>query len=548
MSFEERLAGAVREAVRKAYGIELDGIHVERPNDPSHGDFATNVALANARVFRRNPREVAENLVGALDAPFVQEAGVAGPGFVNFRLSEEALWDGVGALLHEGDAYGRREASGDPVLLEFVSANPTGPLLVSHGRHAAYGDSLGRVLEAAGASVSRECYFNDAGNQIRLLGESVAASYAKLRGEEWPVSEPSALYQGEYIRDIARDLHKTVEGNEDPLTDENRDETVARFAAFAVRWCIDDINKTLARARVHFDTFFKETSLYESGTVEALVEELSEAEHTYESEGALWLATSRFGDDKDRVLVKSDGSYTYMAPDLAYHRDKWERGFREAIDVLGADHAGYPPRIKAGLVALGVPRDFLDVQLLRLVKLLRGGEQVKVSKRAGNIVTFDELLDEVGEDVARYFYVRSSHKSEMNFDLDLAIRQSDENPVFYVQYAHARISSIFERAGESPDELGEIPTGDLAPEERLLVLELLDFPRVIENCAARREVHPIPTYLETLATRFHQFYTVHRVLVDDADVRAHRLALCAATRTVLSSGLGLLGVSAPEKM
>jgi arginyl-tRNA synthetase len=548
MSFEERLAGAVREAVQRTYGVELDGIHVERPNDPSHGDFATNVALVNAKVLRRNPREVAENLVGALAAPFVREAEVAGPGFVNFRLSTEALWDEVGALLGERETYGRREPSGDPVLLEFVSANPTGPLLVSHGRHAAYGDSLGRIMEAAGAIVSRECYFNDGGNQIRLLGESVAARYAELRGAEWPVSEALDLYQGEYIKDIARDLYESVEDPEHLLISANRDETLAQFATFAIRWCVGDIERTLERARVRFDTYFYETSLYGSGAVEALVRALTEAGYVYESDGALWLATSKFGDDKDRVLVKSDGSYTYMAPDLAYHRHKWDRGFRKAVNVLGADHAGYPPRIRAGLVALGVPRDFLEVEIIRLVKLIRGGEQVKFSKRAGNIVTFDELLDEVGADVARYFFVRSSHKTEMNFDLDLAIRHSEENPVFYVQYAHARISSIFERAETSPEELGEVPAGDLAPEERLLVLELLDFPRVIQSAASRREVHPIPTYLETLATRFHQFYTVHRVLVEDADVRARRLALCAATKAVLGSGLDLLGVNAPEKM
>jgi len=311
---------------------------------------------------------------------------------------------------------------------------------------------------------------------------------------------------------------------------------------------MDDIKRTLARVRVHFDTYFNEKDLYGSVAAKQVVQELADGDNLYDREGAVWLATSRFGDDKDRVLVKSDGSYTYMVPDLAYHRDKWERGFRTAIDVLGADHAGYPPRVRAGLVALGLPREFLDVELVRLVKLVREGEQVKFSKRAGNIVTFDELLDEVGEDVARYFYVRSSHNTEMNFDLDLAIKQSDENPVFYVQYAHARISSIFGRAGMGPDEVGEIPTGDLAPEERLLVLELLDFPRVIENCAARREVHLLPTYLETLSTRFHQFYTVHRVLVDDSGVRARRLALCAATKTVLRSGLHLLGVNAPEKM
>ncbi len=545
MSFEERLAGAVREAVRRAYGIELEGVHVERPNDPSHGDFATNVALANAGVFRRNPREVAEAIVGALEAPFVREAEIAGPGFVNFRLSEEALWDEVGSLLDEGAGYGRREASEKPVLLEYVSANPTGPMHVGHGRQAAYGDSLARVLEAAGRPVYREYYFNDGGNQIRILGESVAVRYAGIYGREWPVSDPDALYPGEYVREIARAL---ADERGEIYLEMSPDKALSEIETFATRWCMDDIERTLARSRVRFDNYFNEKDLYESGEIEVLISDLKKSGHAYESEDALWLDSSKLGDDKDRVLRKKDGSYTYMAPDIAYHRNKHERGFAAAVDVLGADHAGYPPRIRAGLRALGLPEDFYEVELVRLVKLVREGEQVKFSRRAGNVVTLDELLDEVGEDVARYFYVRSSHKSEINFDLDLAIQQSDENPVFYVQYAHARIASIFERAGTSPEELGEIPAGELAPEERRLVLELLDFPRVIENAAARREVHPIPTYLETLATRFHQFYTVHRVLVDDADVRARRLALCAATKTVLRVGLGLLGVNAPEKM
>jgi arginyl-tRNA synthetase len=545
MSFEERLAGAVRDAVRDAYGVALDSVHVERPNDPSHGDFATNVALANARVLERNPREVAENLVEVLDTPFVARAEVAGPGFVNFWLTPEALWQGVGTVLGKGRRYGREEPSGDPMQLEFVSANPTGPMTVAHGRHAAYGDSLARILEAAGRVVSREYYFNDRGNQIRLLGESVAARYAGLYEREWPVSDPDDLYRGEYVGEIARALAKE---HGDRYLGMPPEKALPEIGAFATSWCMEDIKKTLARARVHFDTYFNEKSLYDSGAVEEVIEDLKRRGHVYESEGALWLASSRFGDDKDRVLVKRDGTYTYMAPDLAYHRAKWERGFRTAVDVLGADHAGYPPRIRAGLVALGLPPDFLDVELIRLVKLMRAGEQVKVSKRAGTFVTFDEVLDEVGVDVARYFYVRSSHKTEMNFDLDLAIRHSDENPVFYVQYAHARIASIFERAGTSPEEVGEIPAGEIAPEERLLVLELLDFPRVVHSAAARREVHPIPTYLETLATRFHQFYTVHRVLVDDEEVRTRRLALSAATKTVLAAGLDLLGVSAPEKM
>jgi arginyl-tRNA synthetase len=545
MSFEERLAGAVREAVRSAYGIELDGVHVERPNDPSHGDFATNVALANARSFKRNPREVAENLVEALEAPFVRWAEVAGPGFVNFWLSSEALWEEIGELLREGEGYGRREPAGDSMLLEYVSVNPTGPMTVAHGRHAAYGDSLARILEATGWIVSREYLFNDGGRQVQLFGESVAVRYAGLYGRDWPVSDPDALYKGDYTEEIARDL---ADEHGERFLEMDPEEALREISTFAARWCMDDIKRTLDRVRARFDTYFNEKSLYESGEIERTVEDLRKRGHAYEREGAIWLASSKFGDDKDRVLVKGDGSYTYMAPDLAYHRDKWERGFRTAVDVLGADHAGYPPRIRAGLVALGLPRDFLDVELIRLVKLMRGGEQVKVSKRAGTFVTFDELLDEVGVDVARYFYVRSSHKTEMNFDLDLAIRQSEENPVFYVQYAHARISSIFDRAGMAPGEVGEIPAGELALEERLLILELLDFPRVIQNSAARREVHPLPTYLETLATRFHQFYTVHRVLIDDPDLRARRLALCAATKTVLRSGLGLLGVEAPEKM
>jgi arginyl-tRNA synthetase len=546
VSFEERLAGALREAVRRAYGVELNGVHVERPNDPDHGDFATNVALANARVIGRNPREVAGELVEALDAPFVSSAEVAGPGFLNFRLSEAALWGEVGALLREGEGYGRRETSGEPIQIEFVSANPTGPMHVGHGRQAAYGDSLARILEAAGRNVSREYYFNDGGRQVRLFGESVAVRYAALYGREWPVPDPDALYKGDYTGEIARDL---ADEYGERLFELNEQEALEEISAFASRWCMDDIRRTLGRVRVRFDSFFNEKSLYNSGAVERTVEELEERGQVYESEGAVWLASSRFGDDKDRVLVKGDGTYTYVAPDIAYHRDKWQRGFRTVVNVLGADHAGYGPRLRAGLVALGLPGDFLDVELVRLVKLLREGEQVKFSKRAGNIVTLDELLDEVGEDVARYFYVRSSHKTEMNFDLDLAIKQSDENPVFYVQYAHARIASIFGRAGTSPDKVAEFPPGGaLAREERLLVLELLDFPRVVRGAADRREVHPIPTYLETLATRFHQFYTVHRVLVDDDESRTRRLALCAATKTVLRAGLDLLGVHAPEKM
>jgi arginyl-tRNA synthetase len=542
---EERVAEALRMAVWKAYGIELDGIHVERPNEAAHGDFATNVALANARIFKRNPREVAQKIADALDASFLEKVEVAGPGFINFWLSSGTLGEELGALLSAGEGYGRREPSGEPVLLEFVSANPTGPMTVGHGRHAAYGDSLARILEAAGRKVSREYYFNDGGNQIRLLGESVAARYAELFDREWPVSDEKALYRGEYVREIAEGL-KGRDG--DRYLNVRPEDALPEITAFATAWCMEDIKTTLGRARVRFDSYVNEKSLYESGAVEEIIRELKKDGHAYEGEGAVWLASSRFGDDKDRVLVRKDGSYTYVAPDIAYHLDKRRRGFARAVDIWGADHAGYEPRLRAGLVALGLPEDFLDVELVRLVKLVRGGEQVKVSKRAGTFVTFDELMDEVGEDAARYFYVRSSHRTEMNFDLAIAIQQSDENPVYYVQYAHARIASIFRRAGLRPEAVRDVPPGDFSPEERALLLELFDFPRVVEGAAARKEVHPLPTYLEALATRFHRFYTVHQVLVEDGDLRQRRLALCAATKIVLGAGLDLLGVSAPERM
>ena len=542
---EERVAGALRTAVREAYGLELNGIHVERPNEAAHGDFATNVALANARIFKRNPLEVAQGIADALYAPFLEKVEVAGPGFINFWLSSGALDEELKVLLSAGEGYGRQEPSGEPILLEFVSVNPTGPMTVAHGRHAAYGDSLARILEASGRRTYREYYFNDGGNQIRLLGESVAARYAELFDREWPVADEGALYRGGYVHEMAQGLK--ARGGDQYLNLPPED-ALSEIMTFATVWFMEDIKATLRRARVRFDSYFNEKSLYESSAVEEVIEELEKSGHAYESEDAVWLASSRFGDDKDRVLVKKDGSYTYVAPDIAYHVDKYRRGFARAVDIWGADHAGYGPRLKAGLVALGLPEDFLEIELVRLVKLVRRGEQVKVSKRAGTFVTFDELLDEVGEDAARYFYVRSSHRTEMNFDLAVAIQQSDENPVYYVQYAHARIASIFRRAGLRPEDIEEVPPGDFSPEERALLLELSDFSRVIEGAAARREVHPLPTYLEALATRFHRFYTVHQVLVEDKGLRQRRLALCAGTKAVLAAGLNFLGVNAPQRM
>lgn len=544
--FEELIRTEVRRAAEREFGVGLERVHVERPNDPAHGDFASNVALANAKVFRRNPREVAGRLAEAIASPYLASVEVAGPGFLNFRLSARAFWEGIEGLLEAGERFGRKEPAGEAANVEFVSANPTGPMHVGHGRQAAYGDSLARLLEAAGRKVSREYYFNDGGNQMRLSAETVAVEYARLYGEEWPVEDPEKLYRGEYNRDIARDLAER-RGRE--LLDVGREEGLGEIGLFAADWCMTDIRRTLERIGVRFDTYFNEKTLYEDGRVEATIRELEERGHTYRADGALWLRAQEFGDDKDRVLVKSDGSYTYAAPDIAYHRDKWGRGFRTAINVLGSDHAGYFQRLNAGIVALGLPEDFLDVEIVRLVKLTREGEQVKFSKRAGNVVTLDELLDEVGADVARYFYARFSHRTEMNFDLDLAIKESDENPVFYVQYAHARIASIFRRAETDPNAARKVQPAELSEGERALANELFDFPRVVRNAAAKREVHLLPAYLETLATRFHQFYTHNRVLVDgDPATRERRLALCAATKSVIANGLDLLGVSAPEKM
>ncbi|WP_119068347.1 arginine--tRNA ligase [Rubrobacter indicoceani] len=545
--FEGRVGEEIRAAASREFAVELGNVHVERPNEASHGDFASNVALANAKAFRRNPREVAEKLAAAIDAPFISLVEVAGPGFLNFRISPEATWNGISGLLAEGERYGRDEPSGEAANVEFVSANPTGPMHVGHGRQAAYGDSLARMLEAAGRRVSREYYFNDGGNQMRLSAETVAVEYAKLFDEAWPVADEGALYKGEYNADIARDLMK-AHGRE--YLDADREAGLAAIGLFAADWCMNDIRRTLDRVGVRFDTYFNEKTLYSDGRIEATIRELRDNGHTFDADGALWLRATELGDDKDRVLVKSDGSYTYAAPDIAYHRDKWGRGFRTAINVLGADHAGYFQRLNAGIVALGLPGDFLDVEIVRLVKLTRDGELVKFSKRSGNVVALDELIDEVGVDVVRYFYVRSSHKTEMNFDLDLAIKESEENPVFYVQYAHARIASIFRRAGTEPRTLvgANLEAADLTEGERALANELFDYPRVVRNAAGKREVHLLPAYLEALATRFHQFYAHNRVLVDDEATKNRRLALCAATKSVIANGLDLLGVSAPEEM
>lgn len=546
-SFEARVRDEIKAAASREFGADLDNVHVERPNEAAHGDFASNVALANAKVFRKNPREVAEKLAAAIDAPFIAAVEIAGPGFLNFRLAPDAFWTGISGLLEDGEKYGRSETTGEAANVEFVSANPTGPMHVGHGRQAAYGDSLARILEAAGRRVSREYYFNDGGNQMRLSAETVAVEYAKLYEEVWEVADEDALYKGEYNRDIAHDL-KEAHGRK--YLDTDRDSGLKAIGDFAADWCMTDIRKTLARMGVRFDTYFNEKTLYDDGRIEATIDELRQNGQTFDADGALWLRASEFGDDKDRVLVKSDGSYTYAAPDIAYHRDKWGRGFRTAINVLGADHAGYFQRLNAGIVALGLPEDFLDVEIVRLVKLTKGGVQVKFSKRSGNVVALDELVDEVGVDVARYFYARFSHKTEMNFDLDLAIKESDENPVFYVQYAHARIASIFRKAGVEPQSLiGEkLEAAELSGGERALANELFDYPRVVRNAATKREVHLLPAYLETLATRFHQFYTHNRVLVDDEATKQRRLALCAATKAVIANGLDLLGVSAPEKM
>ena len=539
-------------------GMDVPNFVIERTRSREHGDFATNAAMLLAKPARAKPRELAEKLVAALPVnALVGKVDIAGPGFINFFLAPGAYHAEVRRILADGDAYGRsKTGAGKTVGVEFVSANPTGPLHVGHGRNAVLGDCLSRLFDATGWNVKREFYYNDAGVQIQNLAISVQA---RARGiapgdADWPEDG----YRGDYIADVAKaylagesvtaDGH-TVTGAKNP----DDLDAIRRFAVAALR---HEQDLDLKAFGADFDVYFLESSLYTDGKVEETVNGLLAHGHTYEEGGALWLRTTDFGDDKDRVMRKSDGTYTYFVPDVAYHLSKWQRGYENAVTVLGADHHGTLARVKAGLQALdaGIPKDWPHYVLYQMITVMRGGEEVKISKRAGSYLTLRDLIDEAGRDATRYFLIARRSDSQLVFDIDLARSQSNDNPVYYIQYAHARVCRVLEELAERglppvDTQVGIEQMTQLNSEpEQVLLTELSRYPEVVDGAANSLEPHLIAQYLRELAGALHSYYHEHKWIVDDADLRNARITLAVATRQVIRNGLDLLGLSAPEKM
>ena len=540
------------ELERVAAGFGADGLEfvLERPRDAGHGDLATNLAMLLARRDRVNPREMAARVVAELQfsPSLVSRTEIAGPGFINLWLADSQLADAVATILAQGASYGRSAAgAGTKVNIEFVSANPTGPLHVGHGRGAALGDAVAALHEWTGHAVTREFYINDAGVQIDRLAASLWARVKQEAG--LPGEIPEGGYHGDYLRENAREI-LAAEGPEFARLPD--DEGIRRSRALAIRIQREEQDRDLAEFGVRFDVMSSEQAIYDAGRVERAIALLGERGLTYEAEGALWLRTTQFGDDKDRVLRKGDGSLTYLVPDIAYHIDKHERGFDRAIDVWGADHHGYIPRMRAVLVALGYSPDFFHVELVQLVKVLREGEEVKMSKRSGEFVTLRDLVDEVGVDAARYFFLARKGASPLDFDVDLAKRQTDENPVFYVQMAHARLSGIFRTAERTPESVeGVLDLSALpAPQDTELLKKLVTFPEIVAKAAREREPHRITVFLHELATVVHGWYHHTRAVgaPEGAATESARLLLARAARIVLGNGLALLGISAPDRM
>ncbi|CAB3702275.1 arginine--tRNA ligase [Achromobacter dolens] len=532
---------------------------LERPKVAAHGDVATNVAMQLAKPAKRNPRELAQAIVEALLAlpgarDLVESAEIAGPGFINLRVTAAARQAVITAVAEQGEAFGRAARSGEKILVEFVSANPTGPLHVGHARQAALGDALCRLYDAIGWDVTREFYYNDAGNQIENLAISVQARARGLTTDspEWPADG----YKGDYILDIARDFQagKTIQASDgEPVTATGNIDSLEDIRAFAVAYLRREQDLDLQAFGLKFDNYYLESSLYTSGRVEATVKALIAGGHTYEEGGALWLRTTELGtgDDKDRVMRKSEGGYTYFVPDVAYHKAKWERGFHRAVNIQGSDHHGTVARVRAGLQALeeGIPKDYPSYVLHKMVKVMRGGQEVKISKRAGSYVTMRDLIDWVGRDAVRYFLIQRRADTEFVFDVDLALSKSDENPVYYIQYAHARICSVINNAGMPPADVAAADASLLtAPSEFALMQRLAEFPHVVALAAQELAPHHIAFWLRDCAADFHGWYNAERVLVDDPALKLARLRLAATTRQVLANGLALLGVSAPERM
>ncbi len=552
----DRLSREIAAAMRRAQsagrlpgaGLGADEIEIAPPRDKSHGDLATNAALVAAKSLRMPPRQVAEVLTGALRiAEPIARVEIAGPGFINFFLTGSWREEIIRTALAQGREYGRTpDLAGKKIQVEFVSANPVGPMNVVSARAGALGDALANLLRYAGAQVEREYYINDHGVQVTILGKSVEARCREMLGHQ--VEFPADGYHGDYVYDLARDFLAAADGDFWTRPEDDRIEACREYALSRI---LAEQRADLEAYGVVYDRWFSERSLHESGAVEKVYRALAAAGHVYESEGAVWLRTTSFGDDKDRVLLTGDGRPTYLLADIAYHLDKFARGFDPAIDIWGPDHHGHIKRMKAALAAAGADPSRLEILIAQQINLLRNGQPVKMSKRAGEFITMRELVSEVGNDAARFFFLMRSAESHLDFDLSLAVSQSNENPVYYIQYAHARVASVLRQAeAQGVDyENMELPAGALAAaEEMRLADEIGLFPEVAAEAAKLREPHRVTGYLLNLAGLFHGYYNKYRILIDDADLTAARLSLARAVQLTIGNGLRLLGVSAPDRM
>lgn len=544
MIFDREASSLLKEALEKlkeSSGVkQLPSPHLEVPQEARHGDLSTNVALQMAKQSALPPLKIAEDIVGFITprSSVFSHIEVAPPGFINFFFKPEIFYSIIGRIIKEDGRYGCSDfGEGRKVLLEFVSANPTGPLTVAHGRHAAVGDSLARILAAAGYAVAKEYYYNDSGRQMELLGRSLQARYKEVHGAK--ADFPEDGYHGEYLKELARKIAKV-----DDETD------IGFFSSFAEEGIFAGIKEDLLKFGIDFDSWVKEGNLHKSGVVDRVIEELREKGEVYEEEGALWLKSSSFGDEKDRVIRRRNGKPTYIAPDIAYHRQKYDRGFDLLIDLLGPDHHGYSPRLWAALTALGYDREKLKIIIVQLVSLYRQGEKLSMSTRKGDFVTLRHLLDEVGRDVTRFFFLMRKTDSHLNFDIELAKSQSLENPVYYIQYAHARSASIMRVAQDAAPVDEDDNLSLLKEKEEIAIMKkLAQFPDVITGCAKNLEPQALTGYLQDLAKAFHSYYNHFRVInPDDCHLAGARLKLVKAVKTVIANGLNLLGIPPREKM
>lgn len=545
---KETLIEEIKGSILKAQLVdEVPEIKIETPKDSTNGDYSTNIAMVLTKIARKNPREIATQIVENLDTTKanVKKVDIAGPGFINFYLDQQYLTTVIETALNKGETFGQAdESKNESIIVEYVSANPTGDLHIGHARNAAVGDTLSNILSAAGYDVTREYYINDAGKQIENLAHSIEARYDQAMGVDTELPEDG--YYGKDIISIGKDLAE----KHPEIKDQPEEERIKTFRKLGLDYEMAKLKNDLNDLNIHFDSWFSETSLYEANEITAVLDKMTELGYTFEKDGATWLRTTEFGDDKDRVLVKQDGTYTYFLPDIAYHYDKVERKFDKLINLFGADHHGYINRLKASLETFGVDSNRLEIQIMQMVRLLQDGVEVKMSKRTGNAITLRDIMDEVGVDAARYFLTMRSPDTHFDFDMELAKKESQDNPVYYAQYAHARISSIIRQAEEKGIKLDKDVDLSLITHDKAfeLLKKIAEFEPTIVSAAESRSPHRMTNYIQDLAAQFHKFYNAEKVLTDDIEKTKAHLALIEAARITLRNALKLIGVSAPESM